>query len=125
MYPKLKEKILSLKVLAQKGFKNHILEEWICISKNDLCQSHVRWRTIQSEDEGCTFTREHTGHSQRYNTATDLYTWHWRLGHLGDSMLKKLVRNSSVKGMEVTTLTSQGSVETASWEKWMKNHSRT
>jgi len=35
------------------------------------------------------------------NTATNLSTWHWRLGHLGNSMLKKLVRTSSVKGMEV------------------------
>ena len=39
---------------------------------------------------------------KRDSTATDLYTWHQRLGHLGDSMLKKLVRTSSVKGMEVT-----------------------
>jgi len=34
--------------------------------------------------------------------ATNLYTWNWRLGHLGDTALKKLVGSNYVKGMEVT-----------------------
>jgi len=33
--PGAKGKILSLKVLAQKGFKSHILMDRICISKNN------------------------------------------------------------------------------------------
>jgi len=33
--PETEGKILSLKVRAQKGSENHILEEWIHISKND------------------------------------------------------------------------------------------
>jgi len=34
--------------------------------------------------------------------ATDLCTWHQRLGHLSDTTLKKLVGSNSVKGMVVT-----------------------
>jgi len=30
-----------------------------------------------------------------------LYMWHQRLGHLGNLMLKRLVRSTSVKGMDV------------------------
>src|SRR5882724_10516691 len=37
------------------------------------------------------------------DTAMDLYTWHRRLGHLGDTALKKLVRSDAVKGMEATS----------------------
>jgi len=36
------------------------------------------------------------------SSAADLYTWHQRLGHLGDTLLKKLARSNSVKGMVVT-----------------------
>src|SRR5882724_10343738 len=34
--------------------------------------------------------------------ATNLLMWHRRLGHLGDTMLKKLVNSKTVKGMDVT-----------------------
>src|SRR5882724_10970180 len=33
--------------------------------------------------------------------AANLYTWHRRLGHLGNLMLKRLVRSTSVKGMAI------------------------
>jgi len=39
---------------------------------------------------------------KRDSSATDLRTWHQRLGHLGDTMLKALVGSSSVKDMEIT-----------------------
>src|SRR6266481_4773166 len=39
---------------------------------------------------------------KRDPSATDLSTWHRRLGHLGDSILKKLVNSNVIKGMDVT-----------------------
>jgi len=39
---------------------------------------------------------------KRDSSATDLPKWHRRLGHLGDSMLKKLVSSSIIKGMDIT-----------------------
>ena len=46
--------------------KSHFSRPYLHLKKwQDLCQSHVRWGTIQSEDEGRTLTREHTGHSQK------------------------------------------------------------
>ena len=38
---------------------------------------------------------------KRDSPATDLPTWHRRLGHLGDSLLKKLVGSKIVKDLEV------------------------
>src|SRR5882724_12262682 len=99
--PKAKGKILSLKVLSQKGFKSRILADWIHISKNDKTYAkamlggelyEVKMKVVPSQESILATVK-------RDNTATDLYTWHWRLGHLGHSMLKKLVRKSSVKGM--------------------------
>ena len=34
--PEAKGKILSLKILAQKGFQSHILADRICISKDNI-----------------------------------------------------------------------------------------
>jgi len=62
---------------------------------------------------------------KRDNTTTDLYTWHWRLGNLGNSMLKKLVGNSSVKGMEVTNTHLPGICGNCIMGKMDENHSRT
>jgi len=45
---------------------------------------------------------------KRDTTATDLYTWHRRLGHLGDTELKKLVGSKHVKGMEITNIQLAG-----------------
>ena len=45
------------------------------------------------------------------DSSTDLTTWHRRLGHLGDSMLKKLVSSSAVKGMDVTNTHLEGICE--------------
>jgi len=39
---------------------------------------------------------------KRDSDATDLGTWHRRLGHLGDLILKKLVTSETIKGMDVT-----------------------
>ena len=39
---------------------------------------------------------------KRDSSAADLPTWHRHLGHLGDSILKKLVNSNVVKGMDVT-----------------------
>jgi len=50
---------------------------------------------------------------KRDSLSTDLCTWHRRLGHLSNSMLKKLVNSNVVKGMEVTN-THLNAVKTAS-----------
>jgi len=43
--------------------------------------------------------------------AADLSTWHRRLGHLGDTMLKNLVNSSAVKGMDITNSHLEGICE--------------
>jgi len=97
--PKAKGKILSLKVLSQKGFKSHILADHICISKNDKTYAKamlggelykVKMKVVPSQESILATVK-------RDNTANDQYTWHWRLGHVGNSMLKKLVRNKGWK----------------------------
>ena len=102
--PKAKGKILSLNVLAQKGFESHILADCICITKNDKTYAEavlggelyeVKMKVVPSQESILAAVK-------RNKTATDLQTLHWRMGHLGNCMLKKLVRTSSVKGMEFT-----------------------
>jgi len=97
-------KILSLKLLAQKGFQSHIFADRIRISKNDKTYVEamlggelyeVKMKVVPSRESILAAVK-------RDSNATDLYTWHRRLGHLGDSTLRKLVGNDSVKGMEIT-----------------------
>ena len=40
--------------------------------------------------------------------ATDLPTWHRWLGHLGDSLLKKLISSKIISGLEVTNTQPNG-----------------
>ena len=42
---------------------------------------------------------------------TNLSTWHRRLGHLGDMMLKMLVNSNTMKGMDVTNTQLNGICE--------------
>ena len=98
-------KILSLKVLAQRGFESHMLADHIHILRNNKTHAEallggeiykVNMKVIPSQVNVLATVK-------RDDTATDLYTWHQRLGHLGDTTLKKLVRSDTVKGMEVTS----------------------
>jgi len=45
---------------------------------------------------------------KRDSLATDLPTWHRQLGHLSDSLLKKLVSSKIVKDLEVTNTQLNG-----------------
>jgi len=102
--PEAEGKILSLKILAQKGFQSHILADRIRISKGNTTYAEallgkelykVEMKVVQSQESVLAAVK-------RDCATADLYTWHWRLGHLGDSMLKRLVRSTSFKGMDVT-----------------------
>ena len=102
--PAAEGKILSLKVLAQKGFKSHISVDHIHISKDNQTYAEailggelyeVKMKVLQPQENILSVVKWDA-------PATDLYTWHQRLGHLGDTTLKKLVGSNSVKGMEVT-----------------------
>jgi len=44
-------------------------------------------------------------------SATDLLTWHRCLGHLGDSMPKKFVSSSTVKGIDIMSTQLNGICE--------------
>src|SRR5882724_7141184 len=103
-------KILSLKVLAQKGFESHILVDCICISKGKQTYTEamlggelyeLKMKVVQTQENILSAVKRDT-------PATDLYTWHRRLGHLGDTKLKKLVGSKHVKGMEVTNIQLTG-----------------
>jgi len=103
--PEAEGKILSLKVLAQRGFESHILADHIRITKDKKTYAEallggklykVKMKVIPSQESVPAAVK-------RDNAAADLYTWHRRLGHLGDSMLKRLVGSGSVKGMDVTS----------------------
>src|SRR5467141_196514 len=87
--PEAEGKILSLKVLAQRGFESHILADRIRITKDKKTYTEallgselyeVKMKVIPSHESVLAAVK-------RDNTAADLYTWHRRLGHLGDSML--------------------------------------
>ena len=108
--PEAEGKILSLKVLAQKGFESHILADRICISKDKQTYAKAilggelyefKMKVIQTQENILSAVKRDT-------PATDLYTWHRRLGHLGDTKLKKLVGSKHVKGMEVTNIQLTG-----------------
>jgi len=48
---------------------------------------------------------------KRDTSATDLATWHRRLGHLGDTMLKRLVDSNTIRGMDITDMQLKGICE--------------
>ena len=102
--PNAEGKILSLKVLAQKGFKSHILSDQIQITKDNKTYTkallggelyEAKMRVIPPQENILSAVKRDT-------PAAYLHTWHRRLGHLGDSILKGLVGSSSIKGMDVT-----------------------
>src|SRR5882724_9276553 len=108
--PNAEGKILSLKVLAQKGFKSHILSDQIQITKDNKTYTkallggelyEAKMRVIPPQENILSAVKRDT-------PAADLHTWHWRPGHLGDSILKGLVGSSSVKGMDVTSTQLMG-----------------
>jgi len=91
-------KILSLKILARKGFKSHVLMDHIHISKDGKTYMEaslggqlykIKMNIIPSKESIMAAVKSDS-------PTTDLFTWHWRLGHLGDSMLKKLVNSNIV-----------------------------
>ncbi len=97
-------KILSLKVLAQKGFESHIVGNHIQIVKDAKIHTEavlggelyeVKMSIVPPQDSILAAVK-------RDSAAADLSTWHRRLGHLGDTMLKKLVESQVVKGMDIT-----------------------
>ena len=97
-------KILSLKVLAQKGFESHIVGNCIQIVKDARIHTEavlggelyeVKMSIVPPQDSILAAVK-------RDSAAADLSTWHRRLGHLGDTMLKKLVESQVVKGMDIT-----------------------
>ena len=82
--PEAEGKILSLKILAQKGFQSHILADHIHISKDNTTYAEallgkelyeVEMKVILSQESVLAAVK-------RDCAAADLYTWHWRLGHL-------------------------------------------
>jgi len=90
---------------SPKRLQSHILADHICITKDNKTYAEallgkelheVRMKVIWSQESILTTVK-------RDNLATDLHTWHWRLGHLCDSMLKMLAGSNSVKGMEITS----------------------
>ena len=121
--PKAKGRILSLKVLAQKGFESHILWDRIQITKDNKTYTEAllvgelyeaKMRVIPPQENILSAVKRDT-------PAADLHTWHRRLGHLGDSILKGLVGSSSMKGMS-RVRNSQASAGTALSERWMRDH---
>jgi len=93
----------SLKVLMQKGFESLILADHVHISRDNQTYAEamlgrelyeVKIKVLPPQENIMSAVK-------RDGPATDLYTWHQRLGHLGDTMLKKLANSGVVKGMEV------------------------
>ena len=94
-------KILSLKVLAQKGFESHILVNCICIAKDGktYAEAYLGGELYELKMNIPASKESILAAVNRDSPTMDLSTWHWRLGHLSDSMLKKLVSSKIVKGM--------------------------
>jgi len=97
-------KILSLKRLDQKGFEIHILAGHLFIIRTDELYMEgslsgdlyeVKMKIIPKQESVMATVKRDT-------VVTNLLTWHRRLGHLGDTMLKKLVNSKTIKGMDVT-----------------------
>jgi len=111
--PSVGGKILSLKKLDQKGFEIRIVGGHIHIMKanevyaeallgGDLYE--VNMKVIPAEESIMAAVK-------RDATTADLPTWHRRLGHLGDTALRKLITSGTVKGMEVTDTCLNGICE--------------
>ena len=112
--PKAEGKILSLKLLDQKGFVCHISGGCVRIMKNAEIYMEAKLGGDLYEVK-MKIIPPHEVHVlsavKRDSSTTDLSTWHRRLGHLGDSMLKKLVGFSTVKGMDITSTQLNGICE--------------
>jgi len=63
--PGAKGKILSLKVLEQRGFKSHILADHICIMKGGKTYAKALLGGEPYEDESHTTTGKHPNHNQK------------------------------------------------------------
>ena len=112
--PAAESKILSLRVLDQKGFESRIIGGRVRILRNEEILTEasvggdlyeVKMKIIPPRDNIMAAVK-------RDASVTDLATWHRRLGHLGDSMLKKLVNSGIVKGMDVSNSDLHGICET-------------
>ena len=98
-------KILSLKVLDQKGFECRIYGGRVHIMKNAETYTEaslggelykVKLKIVPSQQNILSAVK-------RDSPAVDLPTWHRRLGHLGDSLLKKLVGSKIIMGLNKTS----------------------
>ncbi len=98
-------KILSLQVLDEKGFQSHIEGGKVHITRQGRTYTEatlggelyeVKMKIIPSSEETVLAA------IKRDASATNLSTWHRRLGHLGDTILQKLVGSNIVKGMVIT-----------------------
>jgi len=111
--PEADGKILSLKVLDQKGFESRICGGRVRIMKNMETYTEavlggelykVKMKIVPPEQNILSAVK-------RDSPAADLPTWHRRLGHLGESLLKKLVGSKIVRGLEVTNTQLNGICE--------------
>jgi len=108
--PRANGKILSLKVLDQKGFESRIMGGCVKIMKDNIIYAEallggelyeVMLNIIPSKENVMTAVK-------RDDSSTDLSTWHRWLGHIGETMLKRMVNSQVVKGMTVTDMTLSG-----------------
>src|SRR5882724_4463946 len=102
--PEAEGKILSLKVLVQKGFKSLILADCVRISRDNqtYVEAMLGGELYEVKMKVLPLQENIMSAVKRDSPATDLYTWHQRLGHLGHTMLKKLADSGAVRGMEIT-----------------------
>ena len=97
-------KILSLRVLDEKGFQSHIEGGKVHITRQGRTYTkatlggelyEVKMKIIPSSEETVLAA------VKRDASATNLSTWHRHLGHLGNTILQKLVGSNIVKGMVI------------------------
>jgi len=122
--PRAEGKILSLKVPGAKGFESHILADCIHISRDNKTYAKaplgrelykIKMKVVPLQENVLTAVK-------RDNSATDSHTWHWRLGHLGNTMIKKLVSSNTVKDMVVTNNQLEGVCGSCILGKMMRDH---
>src|SRR5882724_7512485 len=98
--PDAEGKILCLKKLDQKGFEIHIVAGRKQIMKMDEVYTEVslsghvykvKMKIVPAQESVLAAIK-------RDSDTTDLGTWHRRLGHLGNSILKKLATSETIKG---------------------------
>ena len=106
-------KILSLKVLDQKGYESRIVNGHIYIMKgaHTYAQATLGGELYEIDLRAIPSQESILAAVKRDPSATDLPTWHRRLGHLGDTIVKKLNTSGVVKGMVVTNLELKGFCE--------------